>query len=401
VSDNSALRICPWWTYGRWLVAPIIGPLDRIVWITGASSGIGAALAATAPADTRVIGIARRLSACAESIQADLSDPGEWPGVNARIRETLTRERPARAVLMHFAGAGAPIGAARTVDPVTYARAAMLNGVSGSVLGAAFLRSCGEIGSGASIVMCSSPAATSPRSGLSQYCAGKAALEQWVRAVAVEEATRDDGAYVFAVVPYAVDTPMVRELIEADDAVVPLAAHFRDAARADRLADPELTAYEIWQLLDAGDRHGEAVAVGATPVSRRPHHLNLASDGDVSRTAEFYRDLLDLKPVELPRDADAYGADIYTFEDNAGYQYHFVPAEHDFAERQDIPVNPLVGHLAFRVDDLGTVRDRLDAAGVAYSDMGIWAIRGWHQLFCADPDGRVIEFHQVVSGNSD
>jgi benzil reductase ((S)-benzoin forming) len=239
--------------------------VERIVCITGASSGIGAALAATAGADARVIGIARRPSACAESVQADLSDPAEWNRVNALVRKTLARECPAQAVLMHFAGVGAPVGDAVTVDPSDYARAAMLNAVSGQVLGAAFLRTCREVGCRASIVICSSPAATHPRRGLSQYCAGKAALEQWVRTVAAEEANRDDGAYVFAVVPYAVDTPMVRELIEAEDAV-PLAAHFRQAAHENRLADPELTANEIWRLLAAGDRHGEAVAVGAVPT---------------------------------------------------------------------------------------------------------------------------------------
>lgn len=133
----------------------------------------------------------------------------------------------------------------------------------------------------------------------------------------------------------------------------------------------------------------------------RPHHLNLASqNGDAATTAEFYRDLLDLTPVELPRDEEAYGAGIHTLEDGSGYQYHFVPAEPDFTERQGLPVNPLVGHLAFRVDDIAEVRARLDSAGVPYSDMGIWAISGWHQLFCADPDGRVIEFHQVVHEDS-
>ena len=129
----------------------------------------------------------------------------------------------------------------------------------------------------------------------------------------------------------------------------------------------------------------------------RPHHLNLASDrAAVARTAAFYRDLLELTPVELPRDEGAYSADIHTLEDRAGYQYHFVPAEPEFSRRQELPVNPLIGHLAFRVDDIAALRARLDAAGIPYSDMGIWAIKGWHQLFCADPDGRVIEFHQVV-----
>ena len=129
--------------------------------------------------------------------------------------------------------------------------------------------------------------------------------------------------------------------------------------------------------------------------SPRPHHLNLAGD-DARRTAEFYRDLLGLTPVALPRDEDAYSAGIHTLEDSRGYQYHFVPPEPDFAEREGLPVNPLVGHLAFRVDDIAAVRERLDAGGIPYSDMGVWAIKGWHQLFCADPDGRVIEFHQVL-----
>jgi glyoxylase I family protein len=128
----------------------------------------------------------------------------------------------------------------------------------------------------------------------------------------------------------------------------------------------------------------------------RPHHLNLASVEDPARTAGFYRDLLGLAPVELSRDQDAYGAEITTLQDRWGYQYHFVPSEPDFAEREGLPVNPLVGHLAFRVDDIAAVRARLDAEGVPYSDMGEWAIEGWHQLFCADPDGRIVEFHQVL-----
>jgi glyoxylase I family protein len=133
--------------------------------------------------------------------------------------------------------------------------------------------------------------------------------------------------------------------------------------------------------------------------SPRPHHLNLAVGGDVARTADFYRNLLGLTPVELPRDQDSYGATIATRQDRWGYQYHFIPADPGFSARHGLPVNPLgSGHLAFRVDDIAAVRARLDAEGIPYSDMGEWAIKGWHQLFCADPDGRVIEFHQVLDG---
>lgn len=132
----------------------------------------------------------------------------------------------------------------------------------------------------------------------------------------------------------------------------------------------------------------------------QPHHLNLAS-ANVAATAAFYRRLLDLSPVELPRDQGAYGAQIATLQDAAGYQYHIIPPDPTFAERQGVPVNPLIGHLAFRVADIAAIRAQLDAAGIPYSDMGVWAIKGWHQLFCTDPDGRVIEFHQVIDDASE
>jgi catechol 2,3-dioxygenase-like lactoylglutathione lyase family enzyme len=134
------------------------------------------------------------------------------------------------------------------------------------------------------------------------------------------------------------------------------------------------------------------------PGTPRPHHLNLAGE-KVAETAAFYRDLLGLSPVELPRDTGNYDAEIVLLQDERGYQYHFIPDDPGFAERAGLPVNPLGGgHLAFRVDDIAAIRARLDAANISYSDMGEWAIKGWHQLFVADPEGRVIEFHQVLGG---
>lgn len=128
----------------------------------------------------------------------------------------------------------------------------------------------------------------------------------------------------------------------------------------------------------------------------RPHHLNLAGNR-TPETAEFYQHVLDLRRIELPRITDTYDANIHTFEDASGYQYHIIPDDPGFAARHDLTINPVGGgHLAFRVDDIAAVRAKLDALGVPYSDMGVWSVRGWHQLFCKDPEGRVIEFHQVV-----
>jgi glyoxylase I family protein len=128
----------------------------------------------------------------------------------------------------------------------------------------------------------------------------------------------------------------------------------------------------------------------------RPHHLNIAGN-KVAETAAFYQQVLDLTPIELPRITDTYDANIRTFEDASGYQYHIIPDDPGFAARNNLPINPVGGgHLAFRVDDIAAIRAKLQALGIPYSDMGVWSVKGWHQLFCTDPEGRVIEFHQVV-----
>jgi len=54
------------------------------------------------------------------------------------------------------------------------------------------------------------------------------------------------------------------------------------------------------------------------------------------------------------------------------------------------------GHIAFRTDDIAAFRKRLDEKGIPYSDYGTWAMSGWHQIFFYDPEGNVIEVHQVT-----
>lgn len=105
---------------------------------------------------------------------------------------------------------------------------------------------------------------------MTHYSAGKAALEQWTRAVAVEQLTAARPGRVLSVVPYAVDTPMVRAAMEEPAETLPVGQFFRDAAAAGALADPVTTAREIWGLIDAGVEQGAAIAVGAVPegVSR-------------------------------------------------------------------------------------------------------------------------------------
>jgi benzil reductase ((S)-benzoin forming) len=212
-----------------------------------------------------VIGISRRPAAAGESVRADLSDPSEWDRVSALIAAVLEADRPEIPMLLHFAGVAEPMGPMRAADPEAYASAVLLNAAAGQVLGARFVAACAGLGLSPTIVMCSSPAAASARAGMTHYSAGKSALEQWAGAAALEEEGRPNAAMVFSVVPYGVDTPMVRAAMTqpADD--LPLGAVFRAAAARGDLADPSSTAREIWGLVEAGVEPGAAIAVGAVP----------------------------------------------------------------------------------------------------------------------------------------
>jgi benzil reductase ((S)-benzoin forming) len=74
---------------------------DSIVWITGATQGIGAALARSVPyPDARVINIARRQHPDLETVQADLTDPASWDRIIDHVRSELASFRGERAVFI-------------------------------------------------------------------------------------------------------------------------------------------------------------------------------------------------------------------------------------------------------------------------------------------------------------
>ena len=53
------------------------------------------------------------------------------------------------------------------------------------------------------------------------------------------------------------------------------------------------------------------------------------------------------------------------------------------------------GNPAIIFDDIEGVKRRLTERGVPFSDYGTWAIPGWQQIFFHDPEGNIIEVHQV------
>jgi len=128
------------------------------------------------------------------------------------------------------------------------------------------------------------------------------------------------------------------------------------------------------------------------------HHVNHATE-NVERMDEFYRDILGLEQEkdDLPiREKDkGYPGDV-SFLSDGRIQFHLAEKDMKVGFRTGHIVNPVAkGHIAFRTDDIEKFKQELDNKEISYSDFGDIAVNGWQQIFFYDPDGNVIEVHQV------
>ncbi|MBA2752329.1 MAG: SDR family NAD(P)-dependent oxidoreductase [Actinobacteria bacterium] len=232
---------------------------DTIIWISGASSGIGSALAATVPwSEARLIDISRRGAPDAEHVEADLSDPSSWPVVAESFRRELEGFSGERVVFVHAAGTIQPIGYAGEVDTDEYTRNVILNSAASQVLGHAFLAAAKDVEANRQLLMLTSGAAKSVYPGWSSYGAAKAALDQWVRSVGAEQEERG-GVRVAAVTPGTVDTGMQEQIRQTSERDFPKRQKFVDLHQRGELAGAENVAKGIWSLLDAGLENGAVV----------------------------------------------------------------------------------------------------------------------------------------------
>lgn len=138
------------------------------------------------------------------------------------------------------------------------------------------------------------------------------------------------------------------------------------------------------------------------------HHVNLAAN-DVRQTAKFYTEILGLTegtwvfpPAEQIGHISADPAKLTIFPthtqahgENPGL--HLIKPEPGFARGNNLDHNPSIGgHVAFQVDNLDDVIERLKSAGIAYSLTGTFAIPGMRHLYVYDPSMNLIEVNEMV-----
>jgi NAD(P)-dependent dehydrogenase (short-subunit alcohol dehydrogenase family) len=232
-----------------------------IIWITGATQGIGEALARAVPyPESRVINISRRENPDLENVVADLTDPASWDVVSQHVADELAAFDGERAIFIHNANYGGSTGFVGEIDPVEYRRQVFANSAASLVLGDAFVRAC-RPGYESGLVMISSASAKFAMQGMAVYGAAKAGMEQWVRAVRAERKTRDADPWVVAIRPGFIVTESMRAQYadgQGDLEAFPGGAAVAQAIAEGRGESPDECARSIWGLLPP-DPNGRTV----------------------------------------------------------------------------------------------------------------------------------------------
>lgn len=212
--------------------------MAQLTIIIGASSGIGAELAAQAAEAGHTVATVSRRPGPGEHHAADLSDPLCWDDVATWMDGLITSQRWERVVLIHNAGTLDPVGFAGEVDSDAYVRNILLNSASPQVLGDRFIASLERAGLPGQFQLISSGAGKRPFLGWSSYCAGKAAGDMWVRAAGIERAHRKSPVLVTSVGPGVVDTDMQAHIRDQDDSAFPMVEQFHGMHAGGQLAAP-------------------------------------------------------------------------------------------------------------------------------------------------------------------
>lgn len=113
------------------------------------------------------------------------------------------------------------------------------------------------------------------------------------------------------------------------------------------------------------------------------HHVSLLI-ADLPRAIEFYRDTLGL---QLSDNRPDLGFDGAWFELGA-QQIHLICEEPGTTRPTGASRCGRDRHVAFQVEDIESLRDKLSAAGIAFET----SRSGRPAIFCRDPDGNALEF---------
>jgi len=240
--------------------------------VTGASRGLGAALACALAAQGRFLLTMSRSPAAEVAAAAKATDTRHehWSvdlshgeAVAARLEEWLRGHHATftgGATLINNAGALGGVGPVESVDPAVAMAGLRIDLEAPILLTAAFLRATSGYTARRRVLQVSSGAGRNAYAGWPVYCAAKAGLDHFTRVLALDEARKPHGARVASVAPGVIDTAMQAQLRDCTEAAFPQVKRFFDLKKDGQLATPEAAAKRLLALIDRPDFGAEPVA---------------------------------------------------------------------------------------------------------------------------------------------
>lgn len=245
--------------------------------LTGASRGLGLAMArqwlrspgrllvavARHPEATLAAWAQQHGSAC-QSWALDLADA---PSAAQRLSDWLATQPAqafASATLLNNAGVLSPLGPVGASSAAELSNALRVGLEAPVLLTAAFLRgtegwSARQTGA-VKVLNVSSGLGRRAMAGSASYCAAKAGLDHFSRAVALEEAQRPHPARIVSLAPGVVDTDMQVQLRSGDPAAFPDRMRFVQLQQAGLLDSADVAAAKVLAWLDRADFGAQPVA---------------------------------------------------------------------------------------------------------------------------------------------
>ena len=162
--------------------------------------------------------------------------------------------------LIHNAAMISEPGDVAGTDPAALAQSLRIGLEAPVALTAVFLRATAHWSdANRRVLFVSSGLGRRPMAGAAAYCAQKAGLDHFARALALEEQARPGGARVASVAPGIIDTDMQQQLRGADPRRFPERARFDEFHRSGALDSPATAAAKLIALLEREDYGGNPV----------------------------------------------------------------------------------------------------------------------------------------------
>lgn len=223
----------------------------KVFIVTGASKGIGHALATILEAEGhKVLRVARsNPSHLPNLMELDLTDESANQKILAWLKPYLTIAT--EITLINNAGMIGPIEQIGELDTTHLQQTIALNITSPMTLSNAFVALTQALPIQKNIVNISSGAGRSVYSGWSVYCTTKAAIDQFSKALHLEQSTKPYPIFVTALAPGVIDTDMQVEIRSSNATSFPNIDRFIELKENNQLLSPHQSATMILNYLNS------------------------------------------------------------------------------------------------------------------------------------------------------